>query len=505
MSNERNAPVSEASVAALLRTVAGQEIRRVMVIAAHPDDEIVGAGVVLAALPGLRVVHATDGVPADPRYAEWAGFDNPQAYRRARQMEARRALESLGLPATCLLRMGFEDQQLSRRLVPLTRALAALIDANRPDLLITHPYEGGHPDHDAVSFATHNVYPLLKQRGVPLPGLVEMTSYFSRDGERVVGEFAQADPAPVTLVLGEAGREHKARLYGCFTSQKDLLSRFPLEVERFRWAPHHDFSNPPDVPEILYDRFELGTDSRQWLELSKAATKALTQEPPRRWINRKPAVGTVDFGDLARIEPFSRCFGYDRGTPIDRPFIEAFLRQHRADIHGRVLEVGDATYTHRFGGDRVIQSDVLHVKEGAPGATIIGDLSHAPQIPAATFDCVILTQVLVVIFDLQAAVATIHRILKPGGVVLITTPGITNIDKDEWRNSWMWALTPLSLEKLLARCFPPAEISVSSRGNAFTSMAFLQGLCTEDLDGFPRAEDDPHYPLTVLGRAVKAE
>lgn len=168
-----------------------------------------------------------------------------------------------------------------------------------------------------------------------------------------------------------------------------------------------------------------------------------------------------------------------------------------------MLEIGDDSYTRQFGGDRVSHSDVLHVKEGAPGATIIGDLSNAPQIADASFDCLILTQVLVVIFDLPATIATIHRILKPGGVALITVPGISNIDKDDWRDQWMCSFTPTSLRRLLQMHFKAEGITVSSRGNVFTSIAFLQGLCAEDLAGYPAAADDPHYPQTVLGRAVK--
>lgn len=505
MSTGQQAPVSAEAVAGLLRTITSREVRRVMVIAAHPDDEIVGAGVILPVLPNAIVVHASNGVPADPRYASWAGFSSAEAYEQARKAEALRALEMMGLPEHRLLRLGFEDQQLSRQLVGLTQALAEVIAEHQPDLLITHPYEGGHPDHDSVAFACHHVFPLLERRGVPLPGLVEMTSYFSRDGERVVGEFAQANTGAATIELGEESRALKAELYGCYVSQKDLLATFALEVERLRWAPQYDFSKPPEVPEILYDRYELGTSSSHWLELSRAASAKLKAEVSRlrRWRTERPAGGQVDFGDLARIEPISRVFGYDRGTPIDRPFIEGFLHSHRQDIRGRVLEIGDDSYTKQFGGERVSHSDVLHVKDGAPGATIIGDLSNAPQIPDNSFDCLILTQVLVVIFDLPATMATIHRILKPGGVALITVPGISNIDKDEWHDQWMWSFTPNSLRLLLLLHFPAEGLEVSSRGNVFTSIAFLQGLCVEDLEGFPAAGDDPHYPQTVLGRAVK--
>lgn len=130
-----------------------------------------------------------------------------------------------------------------------------------------------------------------------------------------------------------------------------------------------------------------------------------------------------------------------------------------------MLEIGDDSYTRQFGGKRVSHSDVLHVKEGAPGATIIGDLSNAPQIADDSFDYLILTQVLVVIFDLPATIATIHRILKTGGVALITVPGISNIDKDEWHDQWMWSFTPNSLRRRLQLHFKAEGITVRHTGS----------------------------------------
>jgi SAM-dependent methyltransferase len=493
------------SAAAVVRSLTNGEVGSVLLIAAHPDDEIVGAGVAMATLPGLQVLHVTDGVPDDPRYAAWAGFNSPEAYGRVREAEARKALDLLGLPSTTLLRLGLVDQHLSRQLVPLTLALVEMIRNHRPDLVITHPYEGGHPDHDSVCFACHHALWLLEQCCETVPSLVEMTSYFSQKGKRVVSEFAQGNDGAACLVLGDAGKALKAELYNCFVSQRGLLGTFPIDVERFRLPPRYDFTQIPDVPEILYDQYKLGTSSAEWLELTRAASERLKLEAatPTLWRSEPPAVGQVNFGDLARNEPISRVFGYDRGTPIDRPFIEIFLDQHRQDIRGRVLEVGDDSYTQQFGGERVIRSDVLHVREGAPGATIIADLSYAPQIPDDSFDCLILTQVLELIFDLPATMATIHRILKPAGTALITVPGISNIETGEGDDDWMWGFTPNSLRQLLLLHFPRERIQVSSRGNVFTTISFLHGLCVEDLRSFPGAEDDPCYPQTVLARAVK--
>lgn len=270
-----------------------QNISSMLMFAAHPDDEIVGAGITLACLPNLTVVHVTDGVPNDPRYASWAGFDSSQAYKKARTEEALRALNAQGLSPDAIIKLAVVDQQLSRLLVPLTHSIRDIIRSYRPDMVISHPYEGGHPDHDAVCFATHHALQLLEMNDEPVPRLVEMTSYFCRNGKRVVSEFAQGDAGAVSLLLDEAERERKAELYSYFISQKDLLSTFPIEVEKFRLAPRYDFTKIPDIAEILYDRYELGTTSSQWQELSSAAIKILTSVDSRqqRWRTERPPVG----------------------------------------------------------------------------------------------------------------------------------------------------------------------------------------------------------------------
>src|SRR5678815_732023 len=118
----------------------------------------------------------------------------------------------------------------------------------------------------------------------------------------------------------------------------------------------------------------------------------------------------------------------DRGQPVDRHYIENFLGRNASDIRGPVPEAGDATYTRRFGGALVSRSDVLHVNNGNPDATIVADLAHGHAIPSGAFDCVILTQTLHLVYDVRAAAATLRRILAPHGTCLITVPGISQID-----------------------------------------------------------------------------
>lgn len=214
---------------------------------------------------------------------------------------------------------------------------------------------------------------------------------------------------------------------------------------------------------------------------------------------------TVDLGSLRRTTPISRHFGYDRGKPVDRHYIEDFLGRHAADIRGRVLEIGDNAYTVVFGGDRVTRSDVLHVDPAARGATIVGDLQEGGNLPSDAFDCVVLTQTLHLLFDLHAVVATLHRILKPGGILLVTAPGVSSVDSGEWGGSWMWSLTAASLSRLLSGPFAENDVGVTTYGNVLTAVAFLHGLAEDELRREDYGVTDPHYPVIVAGRAKKAE
>ncbi|AKG20960.1 class I SAM-dependent methyltransferase [Calothrix sp. 336/3] len=218
-----------------------------------------------------------------------------------------------------------------------------------------------------------------------------------------------------------------------------------------------------------------------------------------------PLVGTINFGNLRRLKPISREFGYDRGLPIDRYYIENFLARQAYDVHGRVLEIGEATYTRRFGGDRVTKSDVLHVVEGNPEATIVGDLTNADNIPSEAFDCVILTQTLHLLYDMKTGLANLYRILKPGGILLVTVPGISQVVKCDWGSDWCWALTAQSARMLFEEFFPKINIEVETHGNVLTAIAFLQGLAVEELSKEELDYKDDEYQVLITIRVVKAE
>lgn len=216
-----------------------------------------------------------------------------------------------------------------------------------------------------------------------------------------------------------------------------------------------------------------------------------------------PPAGKVDFGDFNRNTPFSKMFGYDRGGPVDRYYIEGFLSKESGNIKGRVLEIGDNEYTLRFGGSKIAQSDILHIDDSNPAATFIGDISNAPHLPDNAFNCIILTQTLHLIYDFKEALKTCHRILMPGGTLLLTVPGITPIDHGEWKSIWYWSFTDKAMTKVMEETFPQSKVVVNTYGNVFAASAFLYGLGLTEIPQNRLDHHDPHFQVIVTVTAQK--
>ncbi len=218
-----------------------------------------------------------------------------------------------------------------------------------------------------------------------------------------------------------------------------------------------------------------------------------------------PRMGSVSFGDFYRVTPISPIFGLDRGFPIERYYIERFLEANSEYIKGRCLETGDAFYINKFGGDRISQIDVMHYVEGNPDATIVADLTKADNIPSDTYDCIILTQTLQMIYDMKAALRHLHRIIKPGGVLLMTSHGISKIGRKLGRDDWgeYWHITTQSAEKLFEETFPRADVTVGSYGNVLSAMCFLHGIVSEEIGKKELDYRDPDFEVIVTVRAIK--
>ena len=201
----------------------------------------------------------------------------------------------------------------------------------------------------------------------------------------------------------------------------------------------------------------------------------------------------------------SRTFGFERGKPVDRWYIERFLAEHAADVRGRVLEVAESTYTGWYGGDDVTTSDVLYAAEGNPDATVVGDLTTGAGIPEAAYDCFICTQTLQFVYDVRAAVAGTRALLAPGGVLLATVPGISQISREDMRDwgDW-WRFTARSAQRLFGEVYGDDNVEVRQHGNVRAAAAFLYGLAAEDLDASALGAVDPDFHLLMTVRAVRS-
>ena len=212
----------------------------------------------------------------------------------------------------------------------------------------------------------------------------------------------------------------------------------------------------------------------------------------------------IEFGDLRRTSPISSCWGLDRGKPLDRHYIETFLDQHRDDIRGRVLEIKDSGYTRRYGEGRVVRADVLDIDPENQAATIVADLSKSSGVPAQSFDCVILTQTLGLIYDVRAALANVHRSLKPGGVLLCTVPASGRISYEgPALDGDFWRFTEASVRQLFAEVFPVDGFEVRVYGNVLARTAFLYGLAAHELSREELDALDPFFPVTYAIRAQR--
>jgi SAM-dependent methyltransferase len=243
----------------------------------------------------------------------------------------------------------------------------------------------------------------------------------------------------------------------------------------------------------------------------KAMKSAVRRLPPgvsgslRRALGRGGdlPLGAVRLGDLDRVRPVCPDFGFNRGTPVDRYYIEGFLAANGDVIRGRALEIGDASYSARF-GTGITRQDVLHVSADNPQATIVGDLSTPGTLPDDAFDVMILTQTLHLIYDMRAAIELVHRALKPGGILLLTSPGITSVDRGDWGPTWYWSLTAQSARRLFGEVFDPENVAVEAHGNVYAATCFIQGLALEEVDRLKLDHNDASYPVIVTVRARKA-
>jgi LmbE family N-acetylglucosaminyl deacetylase len=227
---------------------------RLVVIAAHPDDETIGAAGLLLARRSALVIHVTDGAPRDPALRAHAGRVTREAYARLRREEALAALAEAGLASRDVLSLGVVDQEAPEAIARVARELAAVLQACRPRLVVTHAVEGGHPDHDATALAARAALALLARRHHPAPAVAEMAGYHQgAHGERVIGLFLPASGVEHARVLPPAAREVKRRMLAAYASQHETLAPFGVEVERFRQPAPRRWDQRPHPGPLHYE------------------------------------------------------------------------------------------------------------------------------------------------------------------------------------------------------------------------------------------------------------
>jgi len=220
-----------------------------------------------------------------------------------------------------------------------------------------------------------------------------------------------------------------------------------------------------------------------------------------RSVNRK--LFNVKWYDLRQPKPVSSVFGLDRGLPVDRYYIEHFLEVHKHHIKGTVLEIGDDYYSKKY-GTGIEKQEILHFASDNPSSTIIGDLTDQRTLVRETADCIICTQTLNFIYDVQGAVRGIHYMLKNSGIALVTVAGISQIsryDMDRWGDYWRF--TELSLRKMFSDVFNPENLHIHCYGNVLSSIAFLEGISSDELSQHELMAEDGDYQVLIALMAVK--
>lgn len=239
---------------------------RIAVLAAHPDDETIGASALLARFPA-SVIYLTDGAPRDSRLWPPDFHGSREEYALLRRAEAERALLHVGVPPERIHGLEATDQEAIFIAGALVRNLTELLAAIDADLLITHPYEGGHPDHDSAALVAHLALTHLNLDQAPL--LFEMTSYHARDCRCVTGEFLNPNAQQEFCVdLSPAENERKRQMFAAHASQRLVLSAFSTDRERFRRAPDYDFSQPPHQGKLWYECMGWQMTGEQWCALA---------------------------------------------------------------------------------------------------------------------------------------------------------------------------------------------------------------------------------------------
>lgn len=257
---------------------------RCVVIVAHPDDDVVGAGGLISRLEDVTVLHITDGVSKVSKNVPASNTDSGDSFEAAPalRLESRTALAIANVPPEQIVEFGLSTQQAPFELAELTRRIAAFLMQIAPDIVLTNPYEGGDPDHDATAFATHAALRLMREKGFEPPSIFEIAMYPTPDGGKRVLDFLPSEAAEVTtLLLDKKARDLKRQMFDCFKTRPDLQRENSFGRERFRKPPRYNFAAPPNGGKLNYERVAPGVNCDEWQQLVRKAWSELFPGEPK--------------------------------------------------------------------------------------------------------------------------------------------------------------------------------------------------------------------------------
>lgn len=248
-----------------------------LLVVAHPGEETLGCGRLLLREPEqVRILHIADGITRDERALRRSGAKSAGDFVRIRRDELLAAMAVFGIREDQLASGGIAEREVIHNLPRTIETILQLLRTERPTEVHTHPFEGGHPDADAVCFAVHRAVEILDELGEVRPAIFEFTGYHAREGLFHSVEFLSPYPMAQLTVLDEEERERKEKALRCFRSQYDLYVRFAIREERWRRADRYDFGSRPHEGDLYY---ELSRSGFTWDDFDNFVT-ALRQKPP---------------------------------------------------------------------------------------------------------------------------------------------------------------------------------------------------------------------------------
>ena len=248
---------------------------RVLVMAAHTDDEAIGMGAFLKNLTNVAYLHLTDGAARNMRAAKARGFPTRREYALARRGELMMALNHMRSAPVEMIEFGIPDLEVSYNLVPATLRLLEVLRRLKPSVVFVHPYEGGHPDHDSAAFCARAASIIMQAEDVEPPAIIEYTSYHADGKKMATSSFLPTAAPMLSIRLTQEERALKTEMFNCYSTQRNALKQFETSVERFRRAPSYDFTRPPHPGRLFYQNFYWGLPGLKWCRLAEKASSRL--------------------------------------------------------------------------------------------------------------------------------------------------------------------------------------------------------------------------------------